>query len=463
MQHLTLHGREIHSLGEIREYFDLGELSTAVLNHTLEDWLNSCFYESEAQRVRELREREKARRSRSLDFMSAMRSDTNDVRMSFAGKRELCEVFGISYADTGDLSAEQRADCERKQSELKKHTDDPDILARALQTATNQTELAQLIEDEYKTIQLCGGSFTVPIRVGGIHYIGIGNPKMEAPFTEEQYRRAGVTFEGISLPEEADERASDQARSAAADYGFDDYYERHSEFAAVVHERLKRGPVSGFFNLNADGSDVMSEYYHHKSEAESEMKRVVNAAYDEASEIFIPGKSTCLANHAAKDYARWLKGKLTPIIERLSHTNAAAAQINQLSKLCESAEHVLLEQFFEELNDSSGFYKMYDRRYFLEKPEIENLGEDMEYTESFILNGLIRAIQGDNEYVISGLIETISELEDDVNSRAGTFYASAHTLFKKYCEQIEEIAEEIGKDLSGDELSIFKSCQNAAS
>ena len=77
---------------------------------------------------------------------------------------------------------------------------------------------------------------------------------------------------------------------------------------------------------------------------------------------------------------------------------------------------------------------------------------DVEMSDNPLLNGLYKMLQRDEDYVISGLLETINEMEDDVNSRADSFYSAAHGLYQDYCAKIEKIAEEIGKDLSDDDL-----------
>lgn len=69
--------------------------------------------------------------------------------------------------------------------------------------------LAELLNAGKSTIYLCANRFTVPIRKSGVHYIGIGNPKMDVLFTEEQYRPAGITFEGVSLPATLASEAAD--------------------------------------------------------------------------------------------------------------------------------------------------------------------------------------------------------------------------------------------------------------
>ena len=50
-----------------------------------------------------------------------------------------------------------------KQEEIKKYTDDAEILKQAHLAAMNQDELALLINQKETLIYLCNNSFTVPI------------------------------------------------------------------------------------------------------------------------------------------------------------------------------------------------------------------------------------------------------------------------------------------------------------
>ena len=61
-------------------------------------------------------------------------------------------------------------------------------------------------------------------------------------------------------------------------------------------------------------------------------------------------------------------------------------------------------------------------------------------------------IHDDSEYTIEKLYETLGELEDDLNKHADTFFGCAYQEYKDYCREAEKIAEEIGKDLSDDDL-----------
>ena len=99
---------------------------------------------------------------------------------------ELCRIIGVDYVASGYMREEHRAIYERKCRIIQQHTDDPEFVEHALDTATNQAELTEFLHNGKRRVYLCGSSFHVPISVRDIHYIGIGSPKMEAAFTAEQ-------------------------------------------------------------------------------------------------------------------------------------------------------------------------------------------------------------------------------------------------------------------------------------
>lgn len=204
MEALKINNKEIQSLKELRDNFDLEQVVFQFLDGTLERWLSDYFYEELADQVETL-------------------EHTPELHI----KMKLCHIIGIDYVASGFLTEAQQAVYERKRHLIHQYTNDPEVLNKALATATTQAELAELLYSGQRKIYLCGPSFHVPIRVSGVHYIGIGAPKMEAAFTEEQYRRAGISFEGIELPKTISQESIYIAEKAAAANGYDDFAEKH--------------------------------------------------------------------------------------------------------------------------------------------------------------------------------------------------------------------------------------------
>lgn len=432
MEALKINNTEIHSLEELRQHFDLNQVITAFLDCSLEKWLANCFYEKQAEQVR------------SLDHAI----DTNI-------ELELCRILGVDYVASGYLSEEQRIDYERKCRIIQQHSDDPKLLEHALDTATNQAELAEFLHNDKHRIYLCGTSFNVPIRISGVHYIGIGNPKMEAAFTEEQYRRAGITFEGIDLPKDITSETISVAEQAAAANGYDNFAEKHCPLASALHFSMKGHRLSKHLRLSWDTS-VASEFYKSKYAAECAVKKEVDSAYDQANDFFIPGSRSCIASELADRYAVFIKRGCGSIVEQLvpwcARSNALKPRLQDMEKLIVSAAENLRKLFEQELSESSDYYRMYKRSYFHERIDIEKNDYNVDMFDSDILNGIARLIHDDSEYDVRDMYETMSEMEDDVNSHADTFFGRAYEAFCEYCEEIEEIAEEIGADLSGDDM-----------
>lgn len=432
MEAFTINGKEIHSLEELRQNFDIKAVTAAFLDQTLERWLSDCFYEHQA------------------DSMKAL-----DHVLGDETERELCRILGIDYEASGIMTEEQRAVYERKCNVIRQYSDDTSLLAHAFDTATNQAELADFLHNGKRTIYLCGGSFQVPIRVSGIHYIGIGNPKMEAPFTEEQYKRAGITFEGIALPTIPTKETLLAAEKAAAEHGYDNFAERHNALASLVHFSTKGHRLSTHLRLKWDLS-VASEFYKSKTAAENAAQREIDTTYEQANSFFSPGCRTCISNELSERYAALISKGCGSLAKQLSpwcsgNTILKQRLLDMDQKIVSAAEE-LHRRFDRELSESSDYYSMYKRSYFHERVDIEMNDYNLDLFESSLLNGLARLFHDESEYFVNNLHETISEMEEDVNSHADTFFGRAYEEYCNYCAEIEEIAEEIGADLSDDDM-----------
>lgn len=430
---LELNGVEIHSLAELRENFHFDQIVSAVADGSLVQWLEERFYDKEASEIEELVKD----RSPAVD-------------------QELCRILGVDYVQYGQLTSEQREAYEKKCDIIRRHTNDVGILSHALETATNQSELAELLNAGKSTIYLCANCFTVPIRKSGVHYIGIGNPRMDAPFTEEQYRRAGITFEGVSLPATPDPEAADTAERAARCAGYDDFADRHNTLAVLFHQALKVDKLTKFCYLDHNATDVTTEFYKNRLTAKAAARRVVDDAYEKANRIFTPGGKGCLADHFAQRYADLLTKRASPILERLKDGCAAMpklkSKLDAMEKLIADARQTFQAAFEDELREDANYYKMYEKSYFMDKVEIQAHDFNTDLFESELANGIARLLFDETEYTAEGLLEAMNELQDDMNSHAEMFCSMAHDAYRDYCQKIEEIAEEIGKELSGDDL-----------
>ena len=429
---LTMDGQEVHSLAELRERFVLSQSMDAFLDGRLEAWLENCCYEDEAQKVRSLKK-----------------------EATPAVEQQLCGILRVNYEAQGELSSEQKETISRRRDLLQRHNVDTTSFAHVLETATNQAELAELLRTNCPVIYLCDGSFTVPIQKSGVHYIGIDHPRMEAPFTEEQYRRAGITFEGIDLPEESDKETTFVAKIAARKAGYDDFGESHTPLAIVVHEGIKAKIIRHFY-LSNTGLDICDKEYKSKFTAQQAARTQINKAYNEAGALFDPSGSKCIVSEFAEAYANRIHSGMDQLLERLAPRCTAKRQkelLLQLAELTEKAEKSLKELFFTELRESADYYKLYQRQYFCNRVAVEQEGPDV-FVSDF-MNGVARVFASIYTVSASDFCECMAELQEDVDSRVNAFADAVHQSYKEYCEKIEEIAEELGKDFSKEDLERF--------
>lgn len=431
---LALDGQEIHSLAELRERFALHQIMEAFLDGSLEAWLKGCYYEEESQKMQGLE-----------------KEDT------FAVEQRLCNILGVDYAAREDLSPEQKEAFSRRRELLRRHGAGTEVFSHVAETATNQVELAELLNAGCSVIYLCDGDFTVPIHKSGVHYVGVDHPRMTAPFTEEQYRRAGITFEGVDLPDTANEEAERIAQSAARKAGYDDFEENHTPLAALVHKRIKGIRVTKHFHLDAMETDVGCEEYRSKFAAQRAAHAVVNQAYDTASALFALAKSNCIAPQFAERYANQLCRGMGHLAEKLGPkcvTERQKGLLLRLTELTEKAEENLKELFFKELRDSADYYELYQRKYFLDRVTVEREENSEWFFDSDFMNEL--ASLATATYTVSDIYECIAELQEDVNSRADTFADTAYQRYEEYCEKLEELAEELGEGFTKDDLVRMK-------
>lgn len=265
---------------------------------------------------------------------------------------------------------------------------------------------------------------------------------------------------GVSCPENAEltqeQQEALERKRAAAENGYDDFAEKHNALAVLFHEAMKSREYSRYHLLAVNYGGVAAEFYKNKYEAKSKAHAVINKAYDKANSFFAASGANSIAPAAAERYAERLHGgaaRLAKALEPYCKTRRELAEKHaELIKLIGQSEERLRALFTEELADSSDYYTMYERGYFLDRIDIEEHDFNVDVFDSNLLNGLARLIHDESEYTVNGLFETVAELEEDVNRQASTFYSATYHLYQEYCEKIEEIAEEIGENLSGDDM-----------
>lgn len=417
---LTIGNHEIHSLEELREHFQLEEIMDAFEDQILEQWLQYMFYEEQATQVKQL----------SID-------DEN------AG-RKLCRILGVTYEDVICMSEEEKALWEQKKALIRQYTNDEKVLDHLSSVALNQPELARLLHAETTTIYLCHGSFTIPLSTPNIHYIGIGNPVINNPFTKEQYKRARITVENIELPMEENPKTRDYALEIAKKNGYDDFLEKHHALCTAFHNHLQSSPYIDYFHLPQPAISSCMEFKS-KSDCTAARNSCIKKAYQQAENYLKPRNSSCVANSQAKQYSDMITDCFSPVWDTLKNYCQFTNQTHsyeQLYELVENSQKQLLHSFEAELLDSGDYYKMYDISYFYDQAEIEE--HDYRITDdSEPFFKLVETVFAKNiEYSFSPF-EAISEIEKDLNEYLYTFSKATYSEYKRYVEKIENVLQGI--------------------
>lgn len=341
---LKMNNKKIHSLQELREYFDAEVILKKYKNGKLLKWLEQHYYEEEANAIATI--------------------DSNSKKLL----EELCNALGVSYSPIDYMNEIDKENFLAKKKTLESIISDTDILAHAHLVAMNQDELASLIDRKETTIYLCNNSFSVPITVDNMKYIGIGNVTIENAFTKTQYERAGITIENITLPEEENPDTIDIAKEAAKNHGYDDFAENHSALANEYHEALKTNPLVFYHHLPFDSSALGKTYTSHSS-CYNAAKSAIKKAYTTANEYFDSESNKSLSKECARYYSSIISSafeKNMPELEEICKNTGKMDCYEKIFKLVNKAKSKLKKNYDKELIEDTDFYKMYNFDYFIE-------------------------------------------------------------------------------------------------
>lgn len=415
---LVIGEKEIHSIEELKENFEVNAVLTALNDGSLERFLKSRYYEREAEVVSNLK----------LDDKECL--------------KKLCEALGVDFLK---YSVIVTPEVEKRLAEIKQFTNDEDVLNNFQKVALNQEELAQLLSRDEKTIYLCHNNFSIPLSKTGVIYIGVDNPTINNPYTKEQYEKAGITIVNIMLPTKVSDEMAEEAHKTAIKNGYDDYDEKNSSLATYFHNILKN--AIPFYNIHLPyNTSAASKRFKSKFAAQKELTELIKKPYDKAVSYITPGNSCCLAKTLSEQYAERVKVYFDPIAEQLKQLYTVKGKSNEYDKLqslVSGAGKALYQAFETELNDSSDYYRMYKFDYFVESVDIEK--NDFSYEEG-VFKILEMLVSDSVDYTYCGLFESFLEIEKDLNDRASTFYNSAHREYLNYLHKIEKKIELLGKE-----------------
>lgn len=416
----AISGKEIHDIKDLRDAFDMQEVLSALMDGSLENFLKSHYYEFEAIRVKKL----------SIEDKDCA--------------RKLCEILGVDYLaqSNKNISSEE---LQKRREQISAYTTDEAILSQAYRVALNQEEMGDLLNKGEKEIYLCGGSFSIPLTVPGITYTGVANPKIEWPFTKEQYRRVGITVENINLPEKVDDTRTEYAAGLAKFHGYDDFPDNHSMLTTYIHELLSECTHGAYKRISYDSSNA-SKDYSTETQARAAAEKMVEKAHAEANRYLTTGYSECVAEKFSQVYAASIEDAFDFLddFSKLCTAYGKQSEYQKLEKLIKGAKKTFKEKFEEELDENTDFYSMYSLSYFIDSIHVEE--HDCRISEGFarMLEGLF---SDSIFYSIGDVFGIINEIENDLNDRLSTYSKNCGGIYEKYVAEIEKVFEQLSKAL----------------
>lgn len=170
---------DVRTLEALQEHFDFEKVTAYFLDGKLLEWLEDRYYDEEAEKIR------------------ALDKDAKDFH------QQLCNALGVPYEGEYEIDIEALERLNEKREKLQQLTADKDIITHAAQTAFSQEDLAELLDEDERTIYLCGEKFSIPSRVTNRKYIGIlGKPEIKITAeTPEELTKKEIFFENVLLPE----------------------------------------------------------------------------------------------------------------------------------------------------------------------------------------------------------------------------------------------------------------------
>ena len=439
MTNLIWAGKQLNTLEDLRDHFDLDEAMVAFTTGEMEKWLTDRYYDPQAEALSDLE---------------------HIINIPIA--REVCAALGVPYPKTHDMTPKEKDRYERNLNVLRRYTDDAEALDNADALAENQSELAELLDAGKTTICLCAGSFTVPLRKNGIRYLLIGQPTLNDAYSPEQYHEVGIELVAVTSSIASEQR--ELCDNPLAEY---------------LRQTLASDRVQKKLDITAE----QDQTYRSREEAQEAAKEIVSRLYQQATAYFDPYSGTCIADVTASEYAHILKTKISGLMNIIRDNDTNEADIEQIDNLVSRAEAELKDSFLKDMDENSDFYRPYCKSYFMNRLMVKatptcfdplmDIADAIEEGVNHFFDGVISVLEklqgrlddkedvkegpdgmdceemnentdeSESEYYIAGLDSVIEELQEDVDSRANAFYTAAHEQYKKYSEKIERLVESL--------------------
>lgn len=174
-------GKQVRSLQELKENWDLEKVLAYYLNGRLLTWLKDRYCYEEADKVE------------ALETKSG--EDLGKV---------LCDIFEVKFVET-DISKIDVAVLENRNKRLeilRSYTADDIVLKNIDKVAFDQQELDMLLDGGETCIYLFNNIYRIPLTLTNKNYIGIGDVEVFIDSNEIlDFKKLGITFENITFDE----------------------------------------------------------------------------------------------------------------------------------------------------------------------------------------------------------------------------------------------------------------------
>lgn len=207
---------QARTIEEVKDFFDLERIYEYYLNGKLLIWLQDRYYEEEVQKLQGL--------------------DPSSQNIH----QKLCEIFSVNYQEQATFNQDISKRRQEKLKLLKQLTDDDEILTNVDNTALNQEELSDLLDEGIQTIYLCDNTFSIPLTKSNMEYIGLGastvNIKSNKDVSLDQY---DIVLKNLTLscatPIKVTCSKSCDLKIVGGTAGPDDNYEVYAKMVTGYH------------------------------------------------------------------------------------------------------------------------------------------------------------------------------------------------------------------------------------
>ena len=224
--------QNIRTMEELKQYFDLKAVLEYYFNNKLTEWLNDRGYASIAEQL------------------NALDRDKDDF------EENVCKIFGAQYKaeSAGAVTAEDVEALVDRKEEIRKYTDDVNILENAGNVAFNQAELNALVKDDSsKTVYLLGKEFTLTAKYKNKTYVGLNNPTVKfTEVPEVTLEELGIKLTGVKILGDTIKVAKEVVKPKAKKRRISSGYKVSAAFDFLLNDE-QRAQSEKLFNCIEEG------------------------------------------------------------------------------------------------------------------------------------------------------------------------------------------------------------------